>query len=321
MATPTNHWKLGLFVVVSVLIGMGVLVFLGARTLTKETVTYVSYFDESVQGLELGSPVKFRGVTIGRVSLIDIASDGRHVEVTLEVVVQQLKRVNLEKAAGDGLGLFVHPDLRVQLTSTGLTGVKFILMDFFDSRTNPRPKVPFKVPRNYIPPAPSTMKNIEDSLVRTAHTFPILAERLLVTFDKVDRIVEDISSQGLPEKAVGTLEQTTRSMKELEHQLAGLEARKISGQAQENLAAVNASLTKMNTLLDSMQSDRGLLASALRTSNAMGDLARNANTLGPQTEDTLREIRGAAQSIRKLANVLEREPDMLIKGRAEIAHE
>jgi paraquat-inducible protein B len=321
MATPTNHWKLGLFVVVGVLIGMGVLVFLGARTLTKETVSYVSYFDESVQGLELGSPVKFRGVTIGRVSLIDIASNGRHVEVTLEVVVQQLKRLNLEKASGDGTGLFVHPDLRVQLTSTGLTGVKFILMDFFDSRTNPRPKLPFKVPRNYIPPAPSTMKNIEDSLVRTAHTFPVLAERLLLTFDKVDAILEDIHGQGLPEKAIGTLEQTTRSMKELEHQLAGLEARKISGQAQENLTAVNASLTKMNALLDNMQSDRGLMASALRTSNAMGDLARNANTLGPQTEDTLREIRGAAQSIRKLANALEREPDMLIKGRAEVASE
>lgn len=321
MATPTNHWKLGLFVVVSVLIGMGVLVFLGARTLAKDTVSYVSYFDESVQGLELGSPVKFRGVTIGRVSLIDIASDGRHVEVTLEVIVQQLERLNLDKITEEGVGLFLHPDLRVQLTSTGLTGVKFILIDFLDSRTNPRPKLPFKVPRNYIPPAHSTMKNIEDSLVRTAQTFPVLAERLLVTLDKVGVIVDDIHGKGLPEKAIGTLDQTTRSMQELERQLSALEAGKLSSQAQQNLTSVNVSLTKMNALLDHMQSDKGLLASAVRTSNSLGDLARNANTLSPQTEDTLREIRGAAQSIRKLANALEREPDMLIKGRAEVARE
>ena len=321
MATPTNHWKLGLFVVVSVLVGMGVLVFLGARSLTTDTVSYVSYFDESVQGLELGSPVKFRGVTIGRVSRIDIASDGRHVEVTLEVVVQQLKRLSLDKITKEGVGLFVHPDLRVQLASTGLTGVKFILIDFLDSRTNPPPKLPFKVPPNYIPPASSTMKNIEDSLVRTAHTFPVLAERLLITLDKVGSIVDDIHGKGIPEKAIGTLDQTTRSMKELERQLADLQAGKLSSQAQQNLAAVNVSLTKMNALLDHMQSDKGLLASALRTSNSMGDLARNANTLSPQTEDTLREIRGAAQSIRKLANALEREPDMLIKGRAEVARE
>jgi phospholipid/cholesterol/gamma-HCH transport system substrate-binding protein len=321
MATPTNHWKLGMFVVVAVLIGMGVAVYLGAHTLTKETVSYVAYFDESVQGLELGSPVKFRGVTIGRVSVIDIASDGRHVQATLEVLVQQLERLSLDKLSGAHTRLFVDPELRVQLTSAGLTGVKFLLIDFFDPKSNPRPKLPFKVPGNYIPTAPSTMKNIEDSLVRTAHSFPEVAANLLLTLDKVNGILDSITEQRIPEKALGTLEQTTRSMNELEQQLAALNAGKLSQQTQVNLTNLNATLTKMNSVLDQVQSERGLLASAIRTSNAMGEVARNANTLGPQTQDTLREIRGAAQAIRKFANALERDPDMLIKGRAQVAHE
>ena len=54
---------------------------LGARSLQKEVGRYVSYFDESVQGLDVGSPVKFRGVTIGTVGGIDVAPDHRHVEV------------------------------------------------------------------------------------------------------------------------------------------------------------------------------------------------------------------------------------------------
>ena len=56
MSTPTNHWKLGLFVVVGICACVATVIFFGGRSLKKETVAYKTYFDESVQGLELGSP-------------------------------------------------------------------------------------------------------------------------------------------------------------------------------------------------------------------------------------------------------------------------
>jgi paraquat-inducible protein B len=317
MATPTNHWKLGLFVVVSVLIAMAVVVALSARTLTKETVDLVTYFDESVQGLELGAPVKFRGVTIGKVSAIDIASDGRHVQATCQLIVQQLKRLNLGEAGGDSRRLAVPPELRVQLASTGLTGVKFILIDFFDPKTNPPPKLPFAVPENYIPTAPSTMKNLEDSLVRTVHRFPELADELMKTLGKLNGLLDDVTAKKLPERALDTLAQTNGAMSELQKQLAQLDAKQLSAGAQQSLVNLNVTLTKTNRLLDNVQGERGLLASAQRTSDAMGDMARNTNSLSPEFEETLRDIAGAAQSIRRLANALERDPDMLIKGRAK----
>ena len=180
MSAPTNHWKLGLFVVVGFAVAMGTLVALGARSLEKATVTYRTYFDESVQGLDVGSPVKFRGVTIGSVHGIGIAPDHQHVEVTCDLVVDQLNDLGLN-VVGDRKAprIAIPEELRVQLGSAGITGVKFILIDFFKVSDNPIVPLPFPVPDNYIPSAQSTMKNLEDSVVHAVDRFPEVATQIV----------------------------------------------------------------------------------------------------------------------------------------------
>ena len=109
----------------------------GAARFRKDTSRYHSYFNESVQGLELGAPVKFRGVTIGHVSGIEIAPDHRMVDVVSELDSRKVMRMGLtETGEVDGTERFaIPPDLRAQLNSQGITGVKFISMDFFDHRS------------------------------------------------------------------------------------------------------------------------------------------------------------------------------------------
>src|SRR3954470_6281921 len=143
MAVGTNHWKLGLFVILGVGMALAALAVLGARRWNDKTVSYLSFFDESVQGLEVGSPVKFRGVTIGRVAAIDVAPDHRHVQVANELFVDQLGRLDLRIAHGEP-ALSAHPGLRVQLAQTGITGVKFMLLDSFDGKAYPPAILPFK---------------------------------------------------------------------------------------------------------------------------------------------------------------------------------
>ena len=64
MTAPTNQWKLGLFVVSGIALGLVAIMFLAGRALQKESVRYTSYFDEAVTGLNTGSPVSYRGVTM-----------------------------------------------------------------------------------------------------------------------------------------------------------------------------------------------------------------------------------------------------------------
>ena len=82
MSAPTNHFKLGLFVLGALGASMGAAVAFGASAAKHQTVTYHTFFNESVQGLDVGTPVKYRGVPIGVVAGIDIAPDRRHVDVS-----------------------------------------------------------------------------------------------------------------------------------------------------------------------------------------------------------------------------------------------
>ncbi len=320
MAAPTNHWKLGLFVVLGFIVAMGTIVELGARSLKKTTVTYKSYFDESVQGLDVGSPVKFRGVTIGSVAVIDVAPDSRHVEVTLELDVDKLNDLSLNVVgAGKNARIAVPPDLRVQLGSAGITGVKFILIDFFVVKDNPIVPLPFPVPENYIPSAQSTMKNLEDSVVHAVDRFPEVATQIVALLAKMSRILDDVDSKHLPEQLSATLGNANHAIDDLKSSLQGVDPTKLSQQAQETMANVNGTLSRTSALLDRLQSDKGVLASAERASNAVNDMAHGARGLGSELEETLRDVQGAAAAVQRLGDELDRDPDMLLKGRSRSA--
>ena len=70
MGESRRHIRLGLFVVISVAILAAVLFVLGGREFFQPTFTFETYFDQSIAGLDLGAPVRFRGVPLGQVSEI-----------------------------------------------------------------------------------------------------------------------------------------------------------------------------------------------------------------------------------------------------------
>jgi phospholipid/cholesterol/gamma-HCH transport system substrate-binding protein len=321
MSAPTNHWKLGLFVVVGMVMGLATVALLGARSARTEIGRYVSYFDESVQGLEVGSPIKFRGVTIGTVGRIDIAPDHRHVEVTSELGVAELARLRLN--VGDGpvkrdlarKKLAMATDLRVQLASAGLTGVKFLQLDFFDVNDNPPPALPFPVPENYIPAAPSTMKNIEDSLMHMMSRLPEVMDQMTAILAKVDGILGELDGKKLPDQLATMLAGTNHLLGEAQHKIDQVDTGKLSRQAEQSLDNLNETIGRMNKLLAHVDGEKGLLSSVVRASDAFGDTVRSADGMGNQLADALQAVQEAARSIHKLADTLEKDPDMLLKGR------
>ena len=318
MAVGTNRWKLGLFVILGFGVALAALLLLGARSWGKKTVEVVSYFDESVAGLEQGSPVKFRGVTVGRVSLIDIARDLRHVQVTSELGVENVSRLDLGVPKAGKAGK-ISPDLRVQLAQTGITGVRFVLIDFFDPQMNPPEKLPFPTPPNYIPTASSTMKTLEDTVTRTANRLPEIANDAAGAIAQVRLVAEQIQAGRLPDRATDTLNHANASLSELTTQLKAVNAGRLSAEAELNLKEFNAILVRTNALLARLDGEQGLFHNAERSADAIGDVARGARSLGPDLQATLQEVRGAAHSIKRLADDLDRDPDMLLKGRARSA--
>jgi phospholipid/cholesterol/gamma-HCH transport system substrate-binding protein len=317
VAAPTNHWKLGLFVVVAFILAMASIVALGARSLQRKTKAFETYFDESVQGLDVGSPVKFRGVGVGDVAAIDVAPDRRHVQVTLELEVDKVKDLALIATGGPDARTVVPPDLRVQLGSSGITGVKFVSIDFFATADNPVLPLPFPVTENYIPSARSTMKNLEDSVVHAVDRFPDVAEQILALLGRVNRILDDVDDKHLPEQARLTLNNANGAIADLRGAVHGVDVGKLSTEAQKTLAAVDGTLQRTSELLDRLQAQKGVLASTERAANAVSDLARGAVGLGAQLDQTLRDVQDATLAVQRLGDELDRDPDMLLKGRSK----
>src|SRR5437867_4186911 len=200
--TATNHWKLGLFVLLGIGALLGSLFWLGASRFRRESFPAVSYFDESVQGLDVGSPVKFRGVTVGTVSDITIAPDHRHVQITADMYVDALVRLGLRVRAPKEGEEFIAHSLRVQHASAGITGVRFIQTDFFDPECYPPPRLPFEPPWNYVPSAPSTLKSVEEAAIELLNRLPVLADRakdtlidMRKTLGSIDRLAADLGAE------------------------------------------------------------------------------------------------------------------------------
>jgi paraquat-inducible protein B len=317
MSSPTNRWKLGLFVIVAVCVGLVATLFLAGRALKKESVRYTSYLDEAVTGLNTGSPVSYRGVTIGNVSEINIAPDRRHVEVRYDLGVEELSRLGLAFDQGRRTKISIPRDLRVQIGSSGVTGTKYLQLDFFADATHPRPKLPFQVPANYIPATASTFKSLENSVMNAADQFPALAKQFDSILSQVNQIVTEVRTQKIPEQASGALASASALMQLLHKKVDAMQLERLSSETTVMLGRANQTFARADALLERINSDQGLLTSVQRASDAVGDVAVNANDVVVDVGGTMRELRETIEAVRQLAEALERDSDMLVKGRAK----
>ncbi len=322
MAAPTNHYKLGLFVIFGIGCAVVAAVLLGVATTRKQTIKYHSYFNESVQGLELGSPVKFRGVSIGNVSAIEIAPDHRMVDVVSELDVKDIKRMGLTETAKTKVAgkekFAVPPDLRAQLGSQGITGVKFIAIDFFDVKSNQPPELPFQVDaEHYIPAAPSMMKNLEDTISKAMERLPEMVDAVVMIMGKVDRQLAVLEKDDFAGKLASTAGHADQVMTTLQATVARIDKANIGDKAVGTLSDLQVAVAKLTDVLARLDGEKGLVASATHATEAFGEMGRNGRGTQRDLEATLRDVSEAAEAIRSLTEALERDPDMLLKGKGK----
>lgn len=333
----TNAWKLGLFVVSGLTVTFAGVAWLGANRFSRPSIRVYTYFDESVQGLEIGSPVKFRGVTIGTVADITVASDKRHVQVVTEVYKDVLERLGLrrEGEALDADRPFVPPDVRVQLASAGLTGIKFLQVDFFDPRTHPAPALGFPPPYEYVPSAESTLKSLEEVATTSLSRLPPLLDRIKQLAERIDGTLVDIDAPGLSRRTQSLLATADDKLRALD--VAALASRldgtlveaegtlRATRQLAESVSDDDGRVMRLVTRLDGValaleqaveEAQAGPTAESLRgTSNAFGLAAREVQGLGDDMAAALTALREAAEAFRRLSELLQRDPASLLHGR------
>jgi phospholipid/cholesterol/gamma-HCH transport system substrate-binding protein len=300
VTTATSHWKLGLFVVVSILTMVGAVFWLGARGFHRDSVAVVTYFDESVQGLDVGSPNKFRGVTIGTVSDITLAPDRRNVQVTSEIYVDALTRLGL--AVPKRGEQSIDPSLRVQLASAGITGVRFLQTDFFDPHRFPPPPLPFPPPWNYIPSAPSTLKSLEDAAVELTDKLPELIDRA------EDALADFHQTLGSVDRLAIGLAANDGSLNRLLIQFRSAAARVEVALNDAKVGATTASLRDTSGTVGQAASSVGTAASSV------GTAANNVTDVREELQASLIAFREALDSVRVLADALGRDPSVVLRG-------
>ena len=143
----TSSFFIGLFVLGGTIILIGIIIWFSASQFMKENVNYVTYFDGSVEGLEVGSPVKYLGVPVGTVKDIGVAEDGRLIEVVMSVD----KSLDIKK------------NLRVKSELAGIAGGKFLQLYYPDDTTMMKlhPQLNFKPKFPLIMSAPSGIQELE----------------------------------------------------------------------------------------------------------------------------------------------------------------
>jgi paraquat-inducible protein B len=294
MAARANYVKLGLFVIIGLVAALVLGITAGALELRRETTPYTTYFTEAVEGLDVGAPVKARGVTIGRVGKITFAPDHEHVEVRMDFDVANLKAMGLQPGK-------MPPNVRAQLASPGLVGTRFVALDIFDPATHPAPPLGFTPAGRYIPSTQSVQKSLEASASKA--------------LDRLAQLADTLVEQGFAEKASGALTDIDRFVIDADRTLGQIDRERLPARTAKAIDDARVTVGKLSTALERIGGNAGVIATAERAFASVGAAGRSASAASGDVQGALDELRSAAAAIRELAEQIQQNPDMLVKGR------
>ncbi len=174
MSQKPSYFRIGLFIVVALAILAGGLIALGAGQMFRPRIYIETYVDGTVQGVDVGSPVKFRGVPIGRVSGINFTFNeyGASSQVDRFNYVLILMEIDREMFPGmfsenltPVIEKNVEQGLRARIEPQGITGINYIEINYVnDPNQFPPLAVNWKPHYYYIPSAPGQLTNMLDSI-------------------------------------------------------------------------------------------------------------------------------------------------------------
>lgn len=321
MSERANSFKLGLFTLVAVLLLLGFLAALGAGVFRSRGVVAETYTTDSVLGLEVRAPVRFRGVRVGEVTFIGFVAQRYDANFSAgqNMAGYVMIQMNLDTRTGldvsqteETLEKALQQGLHARLASSSLMGPAFLDLVFIsgDSQSPPL-DITWKPEGIVIPASPSVMSQITSSLETLAtHLARIDFKN---TFTKLDNLLahadEALSETGIADlkrSAMDMLESANKAAARLRTVLENPAIDRILGNVDEISASLNSGDPKSRDLAQFVR-ELPAVAQNLRDASGRVDqiLADPKTTrLLDNLDKTLESTPAAAEDVRQLVRRL-----------------
>jgi paraquat-inducible protein B len=334
MSKPANKTLIGTFVVGAVVLAVVAIVLFGSGRFFKDTDEWVAFFPGSVKGLNVGSPVVFRGVQVGQVTAIKVNFDPSELSINIPVMFEtdpdRFRTIGPQTISDDAElhRALISQGLRAQLQLQSLvTGQLMINMDFF-------PETPVKMfgvenaelgadvkPWWEIPTISTTLQDLEQALGQI--DFKDITDDIKRAMDGIAKLA---TSPDLHE-SIGVLKQTLIDVQKLARNLDSkveplatsfdqtlVEARAGIGDARKLMNEQAPAL--VSKIKKAAESATTALDQANVTLKSIQEIADEGTQLRYEVSSALNEIAAASRSVRVLADFIEQHPDAILRGRA-----
>ena len=303
MSQKPNFFKIGLFVIAGlILLAIAIVVFGGGKFFEKK-ITIETYFDQSVEGLSVGSSLQFQGVQIGNVSYIGFVFTEYKTNLTYVLVRAQIYP---EKIAAKGKRRLYTTDseretaykemikqgLRLQLASQGITGVAFLNAVYLDPDRYPALDFNWKPAYTYIPSAPGTITQITQTIANLSESISKIDFKEIS--QDIEKLIESLNN-AVAQAKVGDLSKDLRVLiKSLNNTTVELDKILKSKDAKETLSNITAITADLKSTLN--RTDR-LLSSRQQSLKL-----------------TMENIERITEDARELMNMLKNYPSWVLFG-------
>ena len=322
MSRSINPKVIGVFVTAALVVFVMLILFFGSAKLLSPSVRYILFFDCSVNGLDVGSPVKYSGVPVGIVEQILIRVEGQSRESTSIPVIVRIDRSRLTNRLGTSVEIFDSEFIH-EIIENGLVAQLDI-----ESYITGQLYVEFSL-------QPGQVENFEKH--RDGDYGMVEIPTLSSSFDEITKYVGAIISSFAEIDFAETFRNTNSVLENLALVLEGMDGEELSraivGLSEQitlllkseefktTLLSLSSALEQMEKTLSMYDLPEGQLAEIVVQMNQMltslNQMLTADSVMRSELENTLREFGQAAQSLRLFIDYLERNPNALLTGRAE----
>jgi ABC-type transporter Mla subunit MlaD len=320
MMDRSAYVRVGLLILGGLGLMIGLVVFLSGNRF-RDGVPFETYFRESVQGLEVGAPVKLRGVTLGRVTDIGLVSaeygrdrppqldqsDFRLVFVRFVIDPSRVGRLPSTELA-------VRAGLRARVAQQGITGISYIELDFVEPKLYPPLALPWTPKAEYIPSMPSTLTQVQDAAQQflaklNSVDFNALAAGLTGLVTDLRTELRQGDAHAALVNAAGLLQTLQDQVRKADLPALSDDLRRTSTAARETIQGkeVRSLLANAATAADRLSVAAGKLppviaaleATARRTDNGTADLQQSLIPLLRDLQATVSNLRETSEALRQ----------------------